>query len=198
MKLTIKNQTDVSISIIVNESTIDIEPLKSKSIETEQDSIIVKKKNNNYKKFSIRNLGVSNYEYFEASYFDYLKTQVYLPSNCSKTSFEINVKDFCNNKFLNLRCFDVKGISNENVKYLYNDKKQHKKIKRSTFLTLFLRYGIWFTLSFLCLIGSMFGQEVEDDGIAIALLAVVSLCTGGLSTYRLIEIIKVLKKIEKK
>lgn len=198
MKLTLDNQTDVTIEILVNNEIVVIEPFKYTQVETKDKYITIKRKDNKVKHYYIHEFGLFNkYDSFDATYYDYLKTKVCLPTNQKKTHIEICYKLFSDNKYLKLRCFDVKGIGAENHIYLYSNSKQRNRILGSVCLTLFLRYGLFSLIGLIGFIVPLFDIEnlSNDDSIFIAIMAVVFVGFGGFLLYRVIELFKVFRLI---
>lgn len=200
MKLTLDNQTDVSIEILVNNEIIIVEPFKQTQVETDDKHINIKRKNNKAKHFYIHEFGLFNkYDSFNATYYDYLKTKVCLPTKQKKAHFEICAKPFSDNKYLKLRCFDIKGIDSEYCIYFYSNSKQRNKILGSVFLTLFLRYGLFSIIGFLGIFAFLIDAEnlTNSDSIFVAIMAIVFVGFGGFFLYNFIELSKVLRVISK-
>lgn len=200
MKLTLDNQTDVSIEILVNNEIIIIEPLKHIQVETDDKYITIKRKDYKAKHFHINEFGLFNkYDSFDATYYDFLKTKVCLPKKQKKVQIEIYTKLFSDNKYLKLRCFDVKGIDAKDCIYIYSNSKQRNKIKVSVFLTLFLRYGLFSIIGFLGIFAFLIDAEnlTNSDSIFVAIMAIVFVSFGGFFLYNFIELSKVLRLISK-
>lgn len=200
MKLTLKNQTGEAIEISLGQSTGFIEPLSNLNIETNNEYIILAKKNDNTKHFSLRSLGLfDKYERYNASYCEYLNTKIMLPKNQKSVTLEISSNPFISNKFLKLYAFDVKGIRQDQKSVIYKSTKQRRKIRFSTLSTLFFRYGIFSLIGLISMLSLLINTEQNsgDDSLFIAIMATVFVGFGGVFLYKLINNFSLLKSIEK-
>ena len=200
MKLTLKNQTGEAIEVSIGQIINFVEPMSKLDVETNDEYIILAKKNNNTKNYVLRSLGLFNrYERYDASYCEYLNTKITLPKNQKSVTLEISSNPFISSKVLKLYAFDVKEIRQEQKGVIYKSRNQRLKIRFSTFSTLFLRYGVFSLIGLISMLSLLVNaeQNTGDDSIFIAVMATVFVGFGGMFLYKLISNFNLLKSIDK-
>lgn len=200
MKLTLKNQTGEAIEVSFGQSKSFVEPLSKLDVETNDEYIILAKKNDNTKNYVLRSLGLFNrYERYDASYCEYLNTKITLPKNQKSVTLEISSNPFISSKVLKLYAFDVKGIRQEQKGVIYKSRNQRLKIRFSTFSTLFFRYGVFSLIGLISMLSLLVNaeQNTGDDSMFITIMATVFVGFGGMFLYKLLSNFNLLKSIDK-